>query len=842
MRNTFPTLALATAAFSAFAAGPTSATAIDAKAGGSVAAGRMVVPLDFGWRFHWGKVDGDPRAATFDDSGWRIVDLPHDAQFEQPWTQDGTCGARGFKPMGEMWYRKRFVFSEEGIVNSEQLVGKRVFLELGGLLCVGDVYLNGKFVGSTDYGYLPVWADLTAALNKNGENTLAVWCSTGKTGGSRWYTGAGLYRDAKLVVKPEIAIARHGVYVKSRAADIRMSNDGCRMSDAILSLTVELDGFRGMGGKSKLDVVADIKDAKGSIVATAQARAPWSKLRHQEVSLPDVTIKGARLWDVDSPNLYTADVRLVLEGREIDRDAVRFGVRTVELDPAFGMKLNGRKVFLKSMSNHHDLGLVGAAAYRRAIRRQFETMKAFGYNAVRCSHNPYSEEFYDLADEMGVLVLDELIDKWSDKSWWFGRKPFTTIWPHLVTEWIKRDRNHPSVFAWSFGNELQMNEDLCGYSGLGDWGVTMYRVLKTFAQRWDDTRPTTVAMFPAQKGARGKNDPKCDGEPEPPELACATDFASFNYRWMDYASYRRHVPHLNIFQSEAAVRELQAPYVGMDHEHTIGCSWWGAVEYWGESNGWPKKGWNFALFSHCLEPYPSAYLIKSVISDEPVVRIAVESGKGESVEWNDVKVGVRDEESAWEGRPGEVRKVRVYTNCESVELFLNGRSIGVKSNDDKSPKGTNVVSFDVPFEPGELKAVGTGNRERGMGNGYSHSVRTFGAPVALKVEVEGGDFTADGHDLIYVRCRAVDANGVQVLSATNRVAFSCTGAARFLACDNGDHYTGELFTSDITAKNMKRGFILAAFRTGTVPGEATITITPEGLPEARRTIKVGEVK
>ena len=285
MRNAFLSLALATAAFSAFAAGPTSATAIDAKAGESVSAGRMVVPLDFGWRFHWGKVDGDPRAATFDDSGWRIVDLPHDAQFEQPWTQDGTCGARGFKPMGEMWYRKRFVFSEEGIVNSEQLVGKRVFLELGGLLCVGDVYLNGKFVGSTDYGYLPVWADLTAALNKNGENTLAVWCSTGKTGGSRWYTGAGLYRNAKLVVKPEIAIARHGVYVKSRVVGGAMgasrpttgrtgvspvhdvgSRGRSPSGDAVVSITVELDGFRGMGGKSKLDVVADIKDAKGSIV------------------------------------------------------------------------------------------------------------------------------------------------------------------------------------------------------------------------------------------------------------------------------------------------------------------------------------------------------------------------------------------------------------------------------------------------------------------------------------------------------------------------------------------------------------------------------------------------
>ena len=814
----------------ALAAGPTRATAMDIKGDAMMPSGRAILPMNDGWEFKWGK---DKSIGE-----WKCVDLPHDAQFERPWTQKDTNGARGFKPMGEMWYRKSFKVSNL----CGNVSGKCVFIEFGGMLCVGDVYVNGKRVGGTDYGYLPVWCDITGALKLDGDNMVEVWCSTGKTGGSRWYTGAGLYRDAKLVVKPEIAIARHGVKVGASVSLARSRADARGPADATLSITVELDGFRGMGGKSRLDVVADIKDAQGNVAATARVRAPWSKLRHQEVALPEIVLKGAKLWDVDSPNLYTADVRLLLEGREIDRDAVRFGVRTVEMDPAFGMKLNGRKVFLKSMSNHHDLGLVGAAAYRRAIRRQLETMKAFGYNAVRCSHNPYSEDFYDLADELGVLVLDELIDKWSDKSWWFGRKPFTTIWPQLVTEWIKRDRNHPSIFAWSFGNELQMNEDLCGYSGLGDWGVTMYRVMKTFAQRWDDTRPTTVAMFPAQKGARGKNDPKCDGDPEPPELACATDFASFNYRWVDYASYRRHVPHLNIFQSEAAVKELQAPYVGMDREHMIGCSWWGGVEYWGESNGWPKKGWNFAFFSHTLEPYPSAYLIKSVISDEPVVRIAVESGKGESVEWNDVRVGVRDEESAWEGRPGEVRKVRVYTNCGSVELFLNGRSLGVKPNGDKSPKGTNVVSFDVPFEPGELRAVGSSVRTNVPVRRCVHSVRTAGEAVALKVEVEGGDFTADGQDLIYVRCRVVDANGTQVRRAKNRVSFSCEGAAKFLACDNGDHSTDELFTRDRTAKRAKNGFILAVFRAGDVPGEAIITITPEGLPEVRRTIKIREAK
>ena len=837
------------------AAGPTSATAVDVKGEETIPGRRVVLPMNDGWEFKWGK---DKSVGE-----WKSVDLPHDAQFEQPWTQKDSNGARGFKPMGEMWYRKRFALPG-GMGNWERGTGKRVFLEFGGLLCVGDVYVNGKNVGGTDYGYLPVWCDITDALKADGDNVVEVWCSTGRLGGSRWYTGAGLYRGAKLVVKPKVSIARHGVFVRSRVEGGSRGRSPSRDADAVISLTVELDGFRGMGNNVALDVIADIKDASGKVVATATARAPWSKLLHQEVEMPEIVLKDAKLWDIDSPNLYTADVRLVYNGSEIDRDEVRFGVRKIEMDHAYGLKLNGRKVFLASMSNHHDLGLVGAAAYPRAIRRQFETMKKFGYNAIRCSHNPYSEEFYDLADEMGLLVLDELIDKWSDRGWWFGRRPFTQIWPQLVTDWIKRDRNHPSVFAWSFGNELQMNEDLCGYQCLGDWGVTMYRLMKTLAQRWDPTRPTTVAMFPSRSGARGGRDPVLEGDPIPPELACVTDFASFNYRWEDYAGYLMHEPQMNIFQSEAAVRELQAPFAGMDREHSIGCSWWGAVEYWGESNGWPKKGWSYAVFSHALEPFPSAYLLKSVISDEPVVRIAVETGKGESEEWNDVQVGVRSEASAWEGKSGEKKKVRIYTNCESVELSLNGRSLGSKANAEKSPRGTNVVSFEVPFEPGELKAVGKIKVQSSMlkvqsstvevesgkceaegdagcrsSSVVEHSIRTAGEVVALTAEVEGGDFVADGQDLIYVRCRAVDVSGTQVRRAKNRVSFSCEGAAKFLACDNGDHFTDELFTSDITAKNMKNGFILAVFRTGTVPGEAKITIKSEGLPELVKTVSVG---
>ena len=778
---------------------------------------QTAVNLDFGWKFRWGAVkDSAAKDADFDDGGWRMVDLPHDAQFERPWTEDGSSGSRGFKPMGEMWYRKAFTFDGLGLCAE----GNRVFLELGGLFAIGDVYVNGYKVASTDYGYLPVWADITGHVTRDGTNTIAVWCSTGPVGGSRWYTGAGLCRDARIVVKPQISIARHGVFVRSRAEG---------NSAAKVKVTVELDGFSGKGAAERLDVNVAVRDSCGAEVASCSSRAPWSKLRHQEVELPEMSIPYVKLWDVDTPNLYSAEVRLVHEGKEIDCETVRFGVRTVEFDSAYGMRLNGRKLFLGSMSNHHDLGLVGAAAYRSAIRRLFGTMKAFGYNAVRCSHNPYSEDFYDLADEMGLLVMDELTDKWSDTgAYWCGRKPFTAIWPQLMTEWMKRDRNHPSIFAWSFGNELQMRETLCGWPELGDWGVTMYRMMRELARRWDDTRPTTVAMFPARAGAITRKDSGFNDDPRAPEMALVTDFAALNYEWRAYESYLRHAPQLNIFQSEAAVKELQAPYLGMDREHSIGCSYWGAVEYWGESKAWPKKGWTYSLFSRTLEPTPAAYLIKSVMSDSPVMHIAVQEGAGEGMMWNYVKVGRASEVDAWEGAVGEHKTVRVYTNLPEVELFLNGRSLGRKQNDSSDPRLRNIVELDVPFEPGELKAVG---------DGATHSVRTASAPVSLAVDVEGGGWRADGEDLIHVRCRAVDRAGTQVRSATNRVTFACEGAAAFLACDNGDPFTDELFLPEVNAKSLRNGFILAVFRTGRKPGTATITITPEGLPPVTKVIE-----
>ena len=449
------------------------------------------------WQFRLGD-DASWASVDCDDAKWRWLDLPHDFQFELPWDK-GARPAHGYKPLKVAWYRRHFK-ADSG------WKGKRVFAEFEGIMAVGDVFLNGKKIASTEYGYLGCCADLTAKLNWEGDNVLAVRADCGHKGGSRWYTGGGIVRDVHLVVKSQVSVSRNGFYIKSGV------KNGAAFADAL----VQLDGYMGQGGKNKLEIILEVFDSDGKRVARESAVAPWSKKAHQEVELPRAAIAAPKLWDIDSPNLYTATATLKLNGTVVDRVKDRFGIRTIEFDKDFGFKLNGRKVFLAGMANHADLGALGAAVFDRGIERQFRTMKAFGFNAVRCSHNPYSKSFLRLADEMGLLVVDELIDKWTTGThYWNGRKPFMEIWPQLITEWVKRDRNHPSVIVWSIGNETQMREDICGFD-TDDWGVTAYRIFDTMVKRWDATRPTTVAMFPAREGSVTKKDKGFKDRPNPP--------------------------------------------------------------------------------------------------------------------------------------------------------------------------------------------------------------------------------------------------------------------------------------------------------------------------------------
>ena len=809
--------------------------------------------FNFDWKFRLGGSD-EAAKADFDDAAWRTLDLPHDFQFEMPWVEgdpkDKNYKGRGFKEMGEGWYRKTFTMPAS-------CKGRRVTLDFGGIMFHGDVYVNGTKVASTEYGYIGFEADITKALKWDGENVVAVYASTGKKNGSRWYTGGGLFRDVKLRVGNETRIARHGLYVTSAP------HGSIVRPDNLNAQRININPLNPQGGnpqgawdvlvqmqvvnwqKHDLTLEATLKDADGRVVGRAECGMPdHTKQNNTEVALPFIAVGSPQLWSPEHPYLYLVEAVVKENGAVIDSASTHIGLRTIEYSPDFGFKLNGKKVFLAGIANHHDLGALGAAAFDDAIEREFRQLKAFGFNAVRCSHNPYSESFCKIADRVGILVVDELIDKWSDNEYWGGRKPFMQIWPELIQEWVKRDRNSPSVVLWSLGNELQTVEGWSGYK-TDDWGITTYRIFDQMLKRYDRTRPTTVAMFPARAGAQ-RGTPDFKTYQVPPELGCATEVNSFNYQWDAYPGYYQYKPDLILFQSEAVTKQLQQPYYGMDRKRGVGLAWWGAIEYWGESDGWPKKGWNYSFFNHTLEAYPQAYLIKSCIApEEPVIRIGVVDGKGESKMWNDIKVGSERINQNWNQKEGSRQTVFTYTNAEEVELFYNGKSLGVQKNDTTDIANRNIVKWTVDYgKGGKLVAVAHGRDGKEVAR---DAVETTGKAVALRIVAEGSSpvqpydartdrMKVDGMSLQYLKVYAVDAKGRIVHNATDEVSVTVDGAATLVALDNGDHYTSDLF-HDVAAKQMKTGFMQVILRSKRTPGKIGVTVKSPTLKAAKMTIK-----
>lgn len=775
---------------------------------------RTTTLFNFDWTFHHGKLDETDakRFSTtdFDDSGWKKLDLPHDYQIEQPWVPTAKP-SRGFKEDSEGWYRK--VFQADPAWK-----GKKVLLEFEGIMSYGDAYLNGVKIGSTEYGYLGFEADITRLIKYDGDNVVVVYANN--TGNSRWYTGGGLYRDVHLIVKNEVSVARDGVYVYTPTVTLE---------SASVAIQVDVDGIRAK--QDSFHVAVKLLDADGRSVGEASVLTPQrSKLSPVETHL-NLTVRQPHLWSCEDPYLYTAVVTLMdKHGRAVDEVTESFGIRTIEFSKTFGFKLNGKKVFLKGIANHHDLGAVGAAAHAFAMERLFITLKAFGYNHIRTSHNPYSKAFLRLADRYGFLVVDELYDKWG-RSNWAGRAPWKDVVIQNVIDWVRRDRNHPSVIMWSLGNELQTSHDWAGYP-TNDWGVTTYRMLDVLVKRYDTTRPTTVAMFPARGGAVQKNDPTFNTHITPPELATVTEVASFNYRWFNYQDYLKHAPHMIMYQSEATTNELLQPFFGMDQERMVGLAYWGAVEYWGESHGWPRKGWAYAFFNQALEPFPQAWLIKSAFVDEPLVYLGVVDKASESQEWNDQTIGTMNVSDHWNWESGKYYPVYAFTNADEVELFLNGKSLGVRKNDCGDLKKRNMILWPaVPFQPGTLLAVARSNGKEVA----RHQLETTGPAVSLKMDVENPDWKADGMDLQYVKVYAVDRKGRKVSVSEGEVVFNVSGPARLIAVDNGDHTSDALFDGNRCV--LHNGFALCILRSDQQAGNVTVKAAVKGLKAAEKTLK-----
>ena len=766
---------------------------------------RETISLNRGWTFS--------RDSLFTEA--KEVDLPHDFQIEQPWVAPSAeeredhsdaaaniksrLSARGFKEMGTGWYRKRFEVRGQ----RSEVREKRVLLDFEGIMLVGDVWLNGKRIGGTDYGYVGFQVDITNHL-KEGDNVLTVKASTMTEKNSRWYTGGGLYRNVSLVkTSPDLYFERHPLYITTRD---RSTYGRLQGKNRYVNVSAELTNRT----KSRTARIAlKIYDPQGQLVYQGEDTCKRiSPARTMEAPLTEVEIPNAQLWDTSHPNLYRAVVTLMREdGTVADEVSEQFGIRTLEIGPDFGLKLNGRKVLLKGYANHHTLGALGAAAYPRAIEKRIQLMKRFGINHIRTSHNPYSRDFIKLCDKYGILVVDELYDKWTQQHTG-GRTPFMAHWAYDVTEWVKRDRNSPSVVLWSLGNELQQNAD----QPFNDFGVTCYKMMKTVLQRYDSTRQVTVAMHPRYRNWETDSLP-CD-------LAMQTDIQAYNYRYMYFPGDGRRFPWMTFYQSEASISNMGPNFFGMDLDKVIGLAYWGAIDYLGESQGWPAKGWAQGVFDIALEPKPKAYFMKSLFSDEPMVHIAIQEDNKADVMWNGVQTGNQQQSELWNRPDGSKVNLLVYTNADEVELLLNGKSLGRKQNPRDVSRRNQITWDQVTYQKGRLEAVAYNHHQVVA----RHALETSGKPVRIVAEPDRQEWKADGMDLQHVRLTAVDAKGRRVLTYNDELQFEVEGDARIVAVTNGDINSEELNVAN--HRRLWQGSAMVILRAGTTPSKITLRTKP----------------
>ena len=785
------------------------------------AAVRDTISINQGWQFHRGDVKNIAELKST-QSGDDVVNLPHDFLIGQDWVAPDASerpdnsdagsnvrsrlSSRGFKEMGIGWYRYE-------LTPKDEWKGKRIVLDFQGIMLVGDVYLNGKRIGGTDYGYLGFDIDLSKLLKWGQPNEIAVKADTQNPSNSRWFTGAGLYRDVNLIVtNKNLFFPRHPLFIRTQG------NKEVKIKAEIINQQKVAKGQ----SAAKMPVGVRILDADGKVVAEQKNDIHFNaKWRDREYELPSISLENAKLWSPDSPYLYTAEVTLYdSEGNIADQIKEPFGVRTIEIVPQKGLLVNGKKVLLKGYANHHTLGALGAAAYPRAIEKRLKLMKEFGMNHIRSSHNPYSEDFLKLCDKYGILVVDELYDKWLTQ-YAGGRVDWESLWQKDVPEWVKRDRNHPSVVLWSLGNELQQYSNL----PFNDWGVTSYKLQKELLHRYDDTRLTTVAMHPRYRNM--------ETDSIPSDLAIETEVNSYNYRYMYFPGDSKRYPEKTFYQSEASVAAMGPNFYEMDLDKVIGLAYWGAIDYLGESMGWPIKGWNQGVFDLSLQPKPDAYFVKSMFTDEPTVHIGVIEKSGGNIQWNGINVSAGKLSENWNREAGEKVSLYTYTNGDEVELFLNGKSLGVKKNSNDPKLRARIKWDNIAYAPGTLVAVAKKNGKVVA----RHQIETTGEAVALKLVPDMETWHADGKDLMHVRIYAVDKKGRRVLNvkdakAFDKLTFQVKGDANIVAVDNGNIASDELHIGKTQLeksiqRNLFQGSALVILRAGDKPGKIELSVAGE---------------
>jgi len=780
--------------------------------------------FDFDWHFSRGDFEGASNI-DFDIKTWEQVDIPHDFAIRGPFTLDKdqkenpqdftdwqtpqgyadwqTGNLNGYLPGGIGWYRKSFFVSEEA-------KGKKLFLEFEGIYRNADIWLNGNHIKNQRNGYLGFHIDITKHIKFNEKNILAVRCDNSPKDTSRWYTGSGIYRHCYICSYEPIYIPQNNIYITT--PNISLERASVQLEAKIYNSTAKDEWC-----KAEIDII----DSYGKCVSSA-ASAFEVKARELFVINNLLFVIDPQLWSIESPTLYKALVKLFVNENLMGEYENTFGIRHVEFIAGKGLLINGQKVIAKGVNIHHDLGALGAAAFDNAILRRLELIKEMGCNAIRLSHNPHAPALLDMCDKMGILVYAEAFDKLSNQ--YYGEDiDFEAVWQEDLQTYIERDRNHPCIFIWSVGNEVDQQR----FSQ--DFGVDILQRMVTFAHQFEPSRKVTCALYPARRDAKKWSEADFY-ESEPAQMSFYMDVLSCNYTWAFFEKDMQKYPQLIPLQSEAAVGyEDLGGWTNYDKKAVVGHLFWGGIDYLGESISWPYKGWYRGFADICGHRRPISYHMEAAFSQKPVVHIGVafeDSATG--IIWNDADLQWKNILSHWNWAEGDKLKIKVYSNQDSVELYLNGKSLGKKyANESKNY----IYAFDVDYSAGTLLAVAKENDKVTA----THAILTAGEKCRIILDAERAILSADGQDVVHITAKITDAAGVVCPYANDLLEFSVQGAGKLQGVASGDLKSHESFTAN--AHTAFLGIAQLVVRSAKEPGDIFITAKCAGLETANIIIK-----
>ncbi len=746
---------------------------------------RGTASFDTDWRFFRGDAPGLEKP-EFDDSAWRKLDVPHDWSIEGPFDEKNpTGGAGGLLPAGIGWYRKRFTLPDD-------YARRRVFIDFDGVMANSDVWINGFHLGQRPYGYVSFEYELTGHLTfgNNQTNVVAVRADNSGQPASRWYTGAGIYRHVRLIAASPVHIQHWGTFVTT--PPVRVQNEVINQSQTARRLSIQVE----------------VLDPNGRAVQTSETK-PQNINAGATVSFTqDLTLRNPQRWDLDHPNLYRVVARLRDGKTIVDDETVTFGVREFHFDADTGFWLNGRNFKIKGVCLHHDASAFGAAVPLRAWERRLEILKQLGVNAIRTAHNPPAPEFLDLCDRMGFLVMDELFDCWTVAKNPYDYHLYFKEWSNIdVRDTVRRDRNHASVIIYSAGNEIHDTPK----AELAKQILTS--LVATFHEN-DPARPVTQALF--RPNVSHDYD---DG------LADTLDVVGQNYRENEILAAHRQKPSRKILGTENGHdRTVWLPL--RDNPPYAGQFLWSGIDYLGESRQWPTIANNSGLLDRTGLPRPLAFQRQSWWSDKPMIYIArrvaptpllpTDPGYGAATQERRPTVLFSDWTPRNKGPHDE--NVEVYSNCEQVELFLNGKSLGMKPRPaDDSPR-----VWSVPFAPGILKAIGMNVGKEAA----SYEVRTAGKPTRILLEADRPSVAPIWDDVSYVRVTVADDNGVITPDANDLISFKISGPGVIAAVDSADNNSHEPFQA--AARRAYRGSCFVMVK-AMAAGKTTLEASAPGL-------------